>query len=92
MHLKIVLHIKIQFVSSDLMVVNKTHLKRHARNGHCRLPSATLWSFDPTAGTKGSSKHHYTIIISVYSIYGACYSFLLKYMHARVYKICCVKV
>lgn len=29
MCLKIVLHIKIQFVSSDLMVVNKTHFKRH---------------------------------------------------------------
>lgn len=28
MHLKIVLHIKIQFVSCDLMVVNKTHLKK----------------------------------------------------------------
>lgn len=28
MHLKIVLHIKIQFVSRDLMVVNKAHLKK----------------------------------------------------------------
>lgn len=50
MRLKIVLHIKIQFVSSDLMVVNKTHFKRHTRNGHSRLPSATLWSLYTTAG------------------------------------------
>lgn len=28
MRLKIVLHIKIQFVSSDLMVVNKAHFQK----------------------------------------------------------------
>ena len=43
MRLRSVLHIKIQFVSSDLMVVNKTNFKRHTRNGHSKLPSATLW-------------------------------------------------
>ena len=53
MRLKIVLHIKIQFVSSDLMVVNKTHFKRHARDGHSRLSSATLWSFYATARMRG---------------------------------------
>lgn len=52
MRLKIVLHIKIQFVSSDLMVVNKAHFKRHAGDGHSRLSSATLWSFCTTAGMK----------------------------------------
>lgn len=52
MRLKIVLHIKIQFVSSDLMVVNKAHFKRHTGDGHSRLSSATLWSFCTTAGMK----------------------------------------
>lgn len=49
MRLKIVLHIKLQFVSSDLMVVNKTHFKRHSTDGHTKFLSATLWSFSPTA-------------------------------------------
>lgn len=52
MRLKIVLHIKIQFVSFDLMVVNKTDFKRHTRNGHSRPPSATLWCFYTTARMK----------------------------------------
>lgn len=52
MHLKIVLHIKLQFVNSDLMVVNKTHFKRHRTDGHTKFLSATLWSFSPTAGLK----------------------------------------
>lgn len=66
MYLKIVLHIKIQFVSSDLMVVNKTH----SRKEHSGLLSATLWSFDLTAGVKGWSNHDCIGSISV--VHNAC--------------------
>lgn len=38
MRLKIVLHIKLQFVSSDLMVVNKTHFKRQMDTLSFSLP------------------------------------------------------
>lgn len=41
MRLKIVLHIKIQFVSSDFLIFNETHV----RNSHSRRFSSTLWSF-----------------------------------------------
>lgn len=49
MRLKIVLHIKMQFVGSDLMLLNETHLKRQNGNGHGKLPHAPVWSFDGTA-------------------------------------------
>lgn len=71
MHLKIVLHIKIQFVSSDSMAVNNAHLKSHTRNGHSRLPSATLWSVDPTAGMK------FTTLIDI-SLHDSCEVHLCK--------------
>ena len=46
MHLKIVLHIKIQFVSIDVMVLNESHFNLKAVL-LARRPCATLWSFVP---------------------------------------------
>lgn len=84
MRLKIVLHIKIQFVSSDFMVVNKTHFKRHAGNGHSRLPSATSWSFYATAGIWGRSKHCFYLTWCVLQLHFCTYN---AYMWGTLYLI-----
>ena len=49
MHLKIVLHIKIQFVSIDVMVLNESHFNLKGAL-LARVPCATLWSFVPLQG------------------------------------------